>query len=310
MKTTVSVVIPLFNKKPHVARAIQSVLIQTRSPNEVVIVDDGSTDGGAEVVRSKFGSSVILISQPNRGVSLARNAGVQNTSGEYIFFLDADDWWLEDHIERLLRIISLNPEAGLLATARALHVDGVIYRHRSASRFNASKRRLSFLKEFSANPNLFQTSSVAVKRSCFEDCGGFPKGVRVGEDLILWLRVGMKSGFAYDPKVTAIQDLSAVNRSYREGLHEIPGAILFVDSLLEASSLENSEKFQLAKLHAKLVMYLAGEKISYGHLEDLAFLCSYLIEKRHWLLVVVVRLCALGLPRFFIDWVRSRRVRY
>ena len=102
----ISVVIPAYNAEKHIARAIESVLSQTRPADEVIVVDDGSIDGTADVIRS-FGERVILIQQENAGASIARNAGIQAATGDWIAFLDGDDEWLpeklklqSDHLQR------------------------------------------------------------------------------------------------------------------------------------------------------------------------------------------------------------------
>jgi glycosyltransferase involved in cell wall biosynthesis len=94
----ISVVIAAYNASATLGRAIQSVLAQTRPADEIIVVDDGSTDGTAEVA-GQFGSSVKVISQTNGGVSVARNSGIQNASGDWIAFLDADDEWLKDKLQ-------------------------------------------------------------------------------------------------------------------------------------------------------------------------------------------------------------------
>ena len=91
MKSDISVVIPLYNKEKEIARTLRSVLAQTSQPLEIIVVDDGSTDGGAEVVRAIGSPLVRLVRQSNAGVCAARNRGIAESTGEYIALLDADD---------------------------------------------------------------------------------------------------------------------------------------------------------------------------------------------------------------------------
>ena len=104
----ISVIIPAYNAERTVARAIESVLAQTRPADEVIVIDDGSDDATAEVVRS-YGNKVILIQQDNAGVSVARNTGIERATGDWIAFLDADDEWLPERLMLQVRLLQINP---------------------------------------------------------------------------------------------------------------------------------------------------------------------------------------------------------
>ncbi len=106
---TVSVVIPTFNRASVVTRALESVLLQTRPPDELLVVDDGSTDDTAERVRAEL-PGVRVIEQENRGVSAARNAGIRAATGTWIALLDSDDEWLPEKLDRQLRAVTTEPE--------------------------------------------------------------------------------------------------------------------------------------------------------------------------------------------------------
>ena len=106
----VSVVIPLYNKKNYIRRAIRSVMMQTIEDFEIIIIDDGSIDGSGDVVKTFLDSRIRLIRQENQGVSVARNNGVSNSRADFIAFLDADDEWLPRQLEDLLRLRKKYPE--------------------------------------------------------------------------------------------------------------------------------------------------------------------------------------------------------
>jgi glycosyltransferase involved in cell wall biosynthesis len=114
---TISVVIPLYNKAPYIERAIRSVLVQTVAPDEIIVVDDGSTDGGGDLVEAIQNPLIKLVRQENRGVSVARNRGIELAQGELIAFLDADDAWEPQYLEEIYALRRRFPEAGAYATA-------------------------------------------------------------------------------------------------------------------------------------------------------------------------------------------------
>lgn len=114
-----SVIIPLYNKAPYIGKALQSVLEQTFDDFEIIVVDDGSTDDSYSVAKAVLETSerpFKLIHQENAGVSTARNKGVAASSGEYICFLDGDDWWAPTFLEKMDELIQDYPEAGIYGT--------------------------------------------------------------------------------------------------------------------------------------------------------------------------------------------------
>jgi glycosyltransferase involved in cell wall biosynthesis len=106
----ISVVIPLYNKAAEIERTLRSVLAQTLSPLEIIVVDDGSTDGSAAIVERVGGERVRLVHQQNRGVSAARNRGIELSRGEYVAFLDGDDRWNPDYLQTLAAFIARHPD--------------------------------------------------------------------------------------------------------------------------------------------------------------------------------------------------------
>ena len=118
--TKVSVIIPIYNKTLYVAKALDSVLAQTFTDYECIIINDGSTDDSASVVKQWIQNKACsdrfrLINQQNAGVSEARNHGIASSQGEYVAFLDADDWWSPTYLEKMISFAAEYPEAGVWA---------------------------------------------------------------------------------------------------------------------------------------------------------------------------------------------------
>jgi len=117
-KPSISVIIPVYNTEKYLAQAIKSVLEQTVQPDEIIVVDDGSTDNSVEVAR-QFLPKVKIITQQNAGAGAARNTGIKQASGEYLAFLDADDLWIENKLEQQLSYLKNYPETNMvLGTVR------------------------------------------------------------------------------------------------------------------------------------------------------------------------------------------------
>ena len=110
-----SIIIPLYNKAPYVRKALETVCAQTYRDYEIIVINDGSTDNSAvvadEYLKATDGIDYQIISQQNAGVSAARNSGVAASSGEYIAFLDADDWWEPTYLEKMAKLIEDYPDA-------------------------------------------------------------------------------------------------------------------------------------------------------------------------------------------------------
>ncbi|ACL16192.1 glycosyltransferase family 2 protein [Methanosphaerula palustris] len=210
---TVSVVIPLYNKEPYIARALNSVLAQTVQDFEVLVVDDGSTDGGVKVVRGMRDPRIQLVQQENCGVSAARNRGIEESRAALIAFLDADDEWLPAFIETIVRLQALYPDAGLFGTAYEVDFPGSmvprIYRKSLGDRLLSSY--FGALVQFGSM--IFNSSSFAAPKDVLMDVGGFPSGVRWNEDGTLWGKIALHYPVAYSPDVCSIYHQYSANNS-------------------------------------------------------------------------------------------------
>jgi glycosyltransferase involved in cell wall biosynthesis len=209
-----SVVIPLYNKAPHIGRALKSVLAQTIPADEVIVVDDGSTDGGGEVVKSFTDRRIKLICQENQGESAARNRGISEAEGGLIAFLDADDTWKPRFLETILHLQKRFPQAGAYATAiEIVDSNNLLHRHQ----LNILPPGIiegvidNYFKVALKWP--LSASSVAIPKKILQEIGGFNVGESLGEDQDTWLRVALRYPIAWSNQYLACYYQNAVNRT-------------------------------------------------------------------------------------------------
>jgi glycosyltransferase involved in cell wall biosynthesis len=189
---SISVVIPAFNASKHISRTIESVLRQTLPADEIVVVDDGSTDDTGAIAAS-FGPPVRVIRTPNSRLPATRNRGVQEAKGEWIAFIDADDLWVDNKLERQMQELSRHPEADLCYTGRILLVEGPD----STELCDVIKvPPAATIAEELFHINKFPPSCVVIRRSTFLAVGGHDTSFPYVEDWELWLRL-LKAGVKF-----------------------------------------------------------------------------------------------------------------
>ena len=254
----ISVVIPLYNKEAHIAEALESVLAQTVLPAEIIVVDDGSTDQGAFVVEEFLNRGVKLVKQENQGVSAARNAGVQEASEAHVAFLDADDFWLPNHLEKLCELIEEFPKAVLYSTLYYIRRDGSTYLSKSSLPVSWAGVVKDFFRTFSEGLSLVNSTTACVKRQALLDIGGFPVGVKRGEDIIVWVRLALDNEVVNMAVPTAVYNQDAVNRTNTLQEQDPPGSLQYLASLISDPKVGVEKKTSLRKLFNKIAFYTAA----------------------------------------------------
>ncbi|WP_312097715.1 glycosyltransferase family A protein [Niallia sp.] len=290
----VSVVIPLYNKAPYIERTIMSILSQTFQDFEIIIVDDGSTDGSAEKAETWIDDRISVRKMEHKGASAARNEGILASTADLITFIDADDEWKPRFLETIIHLQDKYPECGAYATSYEIQLPTrkktfpTIYQtpvQWEGVFTNYVEKTLKDLPIIS--------SAIAVRKKVFEEIGLFKEGEPLGEDQDMWLRIGMNYPIAYKNESYAIYyrglensvctDLTILNRypiiySLENLLHkeEMPYIDLYLSKLkldyskrlLEANQLESAwEELQQtdAKVYrwekTKLWMFYYWKKI-------------------------------------------------
>ena len=228
-KTNVTVVIPLYNKELYIKRALESIFLQTINNFEIIVVDDGSTDKGPDIVQKINDPRVRLIQQKNAGVSAARNRGIEEAKGELIAFLDADDEWKPEFLETIVHLRSKYPDAGVYATAyNTLSADGIIMVPHSKPAGSGLKDNIyhNYFRAAVHKDVDIHISSVAIPKDIFKELGGFLVGERLGEDLELYCRVCMRYPIAFSYSSCSIYHQDVVNSAMQSNIvvNELPFA--------------------------------------------------------------------------------------
>lgn len=218
-----SVIIPLYNKAPYIEKALSSIASQTFQDYELIVVDDGSKDNSASIAETQIrkqwrnGTKAKLIRQSNSGVSTARNNGVAASYGDYICFLDADDWWEPTFLDEMAKLIAEYPDAGIYGTSYT-----IINERKHKTRVAPIGIDTTFKQGYINYCQVYAktlcmplwTGAVCVPRHIFNEMGGFKPQLKLGEDFDLWIRIALKYKVAFlnKPLSNYNQDVDTANR--------------------------------------------------------------------------------------------------
>ena len=233
MNPRFSIIVPLYNKAPYVRKALDSIISQTFTDWECIIVDDGSTDGSVDVVREMKVEDrrLKILTQSNSGVAAARNKGVAVSHGDYVAFLDADDWWKANYLEEIDELILEYPDAGIYCSNYIYYKPGKTHVALSLPRGYIDYPKAYY--EGSAMP--VWTGATCMPRKVFDEMGGFPVGIKLGEDFLLWVKTALHHPVAFSEKPLAYynNDVPASLRATRN-LHAPEHHMLFNLKPIEA----------------------------------------------------------------------------
>ena len=216
----VSAIIATHNRAELVGQAIKSALSQTVRPAEIIVVDDGSSDSTPQVL-SEYGSDIRILRQPNRGRSAARNAGVKHAQGDIIAFLDSDDIWLPEKLEKQLAAFKASPGAGLVHTfSDVVDAKGAQLPRETGRRQQLYRRALKrgYTYEGMSQECIMFLSTVAVRRECWERSGPMDTAIPAFEDWDWYLRAAVYTEIATIPETLVHFRKHAGNTSSREFL--------------------------------------------------------------------------------------------
>ena len=251
----ISVIIPTFERKHLIGRALDSVLKQTQPACEVIVIDDGSSDGTAGWIKKAY-PSIILIEQKNKGVSAARNTGIRNAKSKWVALLDSDDEWLPGKLEAQVKLLQKN-EGKLFCHTNEIWI-------RNSVRVNPMKKHQKFggmIFNECLDICRISPSSSLFCRALLDDVGWFDETLPICEDYDLWLRVTAKY-----PVLFVDEPLIIKYGGHSDQLSRRPGGIeqyriKALENILSRSNLKNSNRISAIKmLIKKLDILLAGSK--------------------------------------------------
>jgi glycosyltransferase involved in cell wall biosynthesis len=263
----VSVIIPSYNSMAFLPEVVESVLAQTFTNFELIIIDDGSSDRTSEWAGKIPDPRVKLICQANQGVSVARNTGIAYSQGDYIAFLDADDVWKPTKLEQQAKVLDTNPEIGLV------HTFVTYINEQGKPLFDAGRyhKPENVWKEMLAREDLiFCGSTPMVRRQCFETCGVFNSALKGCEDWECWTRIAARYPFQVleEPLVFYRQHPNNATKN-------IDLMLLHISRAIETAFKSVPARLQYLKRrsHARTSLYLAGKSYEVGDYGKANYFC-------------------------------------
>jgi glycosyltransferase involved in cell wall biosynthesis len=265
----ISVIIPLFNKEQFIKKTLLSVLNQTFSDFEILLINDGSTDGSIDIVTSFDDERITLYTTKNKGVSHARNYGISKSNSDLIAFLDADDLWESNHLENLHRLYTSFPNCGLYATAYSKQF---FNGKKMKAHFNGvSSDHFGVIEDYflaSIIDSIAWTSAVLIPKKTILEIGGFDEEMRSGQDTDLWVRIALK-------KLVAFSEIATSNKIILEPKHHLSYSSSRIDRMklfenfkdLDTSNISFKKYMDLNRFSVAIERKIAGDSSSYRQLK-------------------------------------------
>lgn len=314
-----SVVISLYNKEKFISNAIVSVLRQSFSDFQLIVIDDGSTDAGFEMASAFSDPRIEIYQQKNMGNGPARNAGIAHSRNAWVAFLDADDVWYPDHLEELVRIGTLCPDAGLISTQICLSRCGYPVLDRKTD--DDSVEYIDYFSVAKLNPHIVHSSSVAMNLDVLGDCAYFNSYSR-GTDLECWARIAMRSRVAVSKKETSVYFLGTggivdnfsadggVFASVPSGLDVVSPAVELAWNSLDTCDLHiRNSVFSYAKFYTN--QYIRGS-LYRGKFSNALKVSGFASQYSYYYVFLYYFLCLGGVSRLILSVFRacSRVLKY
>lgn len=251
-----SIIIPVYNKRPHISRCLSSVLTQTYDKFQLIIIDDNSNDGSFEEIQRFKDQRIEVFRRKKAGPGgyAARNLGIQKAKAEWIAFLDADDEWFSDHLENIYKVIQKYPNVGIIGAGYISKTDSV----ETIQPYYASSKNIGthtinfseFLKIYLKGHRFGNTSVVAATKEALLSVSMFPEGkTNKGGDLYLWIKIFANYLGAWSPHIGAITYGDSVNKVTSNAYFDIA----FLKSVTQEVNISDKEMILLKKYINSLI---------------------------------------------------------
>ena len=265
----ISVIIPLYNKEQFIEATLLSVLNQTFSDYEIIIINDGSTDKSVEVVNSFDDERIILYTNKNKGVSHARNFAISKANSDLIALLDGDDQWEPNHLKNLYKLYTSFPNCGLYATAYSKQF---FNGKKMKAHFNGvSSDHFGVIEDYflaSIIDSIAWTSAVLIPKKTILEIGGFDEEMRSGQDTDLWVRIALKESVAFSAIASANKIILDPQYHLSYSSNRIDRMKLFENfKNVDASNTSFKKYMDLNRFSMATERKIAGDSSSYRQLK-------------------------------------------
>lgn len=256
-----SVVIPLYNKEATIIQTLNTVLNQRFKQYEIIVIDDGSTDNGVELIKCLVDSRIKIFQKENGGVAEARNYGILKASFSWVVFLDADDYWMPEFLEEVYRLINKFPGHRVYATGYIINQYGksaplpVFYQIPE----NWEGVVHNYFEIVGKSASLITSSSVCIHKTIFDEVGYFPLGEKLGEDQEMWIRIAFGNNIVFCNK-----PLMAYNIGQTSAVKNILPDENLVHVICLRRILESNENIHIRRYLEKELFYIARLNILGG----------------------------------------------
>jgi len=298
----ISVIIPLYNKENYIQRALDSVFSQTFEDYEVIVVDDGSTDAGLDIVRQYHDPRLRFIEQKNSGPGAARNRGIREARGDYLAFLDADDEWMSHYLSFSYDTLQSNQDCDVCVSNWIQDYSEDTEGRCNVDMYDILSEQMGYVvsgawqidEKTSRNElkyiiNYFSTNTVFTRREYVEKYGGFYSGSSYGEDYFLWLSLLFNHKIYFNPTPLAWYH-DSVSSLTTGGYSERPLEAFMLEPDIVRSNCGPKNIELLERWFAIYALQNAHNRLSVGKKEDVKYLIKTFPAIRRFFLFDYVKL--------------------